>query len=224
MIAELEMGPAGAMRLLELGKPYQRPNLEIAGPVRGGNYLHNIKGYGGGGIVRKRKWIKNFGIRLYAVGVPDELDVKNGLVVEFKSYGDSRDIPYQVERAIFQCCYYCWMLGFDKFNKFRILLFNTNTNEVDIVIERFVEPFKFLKKFRKAIRLGMSELESGQRVYSRKKGKPVKEYYWLIRFFDSAPEKYPNINLVRDGLPKKNGAPAKVHYWLMKRFDEMALS
>ena len=217
-IIELEMGPSGAMDLLDLGNSDKRPR-PITVPFRGGNYLHYIKGYNGGSPVRKRKWMKNYGVGLYAIGIPDQLDFENGVVVEFKTYSDPLDIPYHVERGIFQCCFYCWMLGFRRFGKFRILLYNTDTDAVDIVIEKKVDRFKFFKKLRTAIRLGVDDLKKGRRIHSRKKPKPVREYYWLIRAMDRAfaPKTEPCLGSLPENSPK-------IHCWLMEHFEEMVLS
>ncbi len=221
-IVELEMGPTKAMDLLKLGNPRQTPQSEVAGPFPGGNYLHNKLGYGGGNLLKRRRWIDGCGIRLFSTGVPDRIDYDEMVVIELKTYRDKEEIPYHVERAIFQCCFYCWMLGFGRFNRFRILLYNCRSGNIDIVIEKRVDLFKFFKKFKKAIRLGIARMESGERT-NQKKAKIPRGKYWLFRFFEPAAAVYDEF-LPADRASPEEEEDGKVYYWLMKYFEKMLSS
>lgn len=222
-VIELQMGPAKAMSLLKLGNPREESGLVIAGTHKGGNYLHLVNGYGGPDyVIRRNKRMKNFGIRLHSTGVPDKVDFEENIVVEFKTYSSRLDIPYHVQRGIFQCCFYCWMLGFGKFKRFRILLYNIDTAEIDIIIERNVDQFKFFKKLRRAIRLGILEIKNGKTVV-RKKQKPTYAFYWIIRNFDQISQ-CQEIGTKQGASWNNSCLDSETYYWLMKCLENSASS
>jgi len=175
---KMKMGPTKVIRTIygsEAGQTVPRAELGIPS----GRKVHRDFGFSSNEEILRKKIFLGLGIVLISVGIPDAIDYKKRMIIEMKTVSCKLEIDYQVKIAILQASFYCWMLGF---TKFEVWIVNAESGMIEVIVQENFNPHKFLKKLKMALRIVKTQ-ENRARAPVRK-AKKRKEYYWLMGAFN----------------------------------------